>query len=138
MPSAFEDREVSKDSTPWPWPVRCTSVCCSLARLARCVPASQAASCDRVVLGNLPPPMRAPGRRWDPDFDSAARFVMSPPIRGAGVAAKLKVSDQTSRSVQGTLPALCTRVCPLSQKPVVHQFSSTRGVLYQFPRQRLG
>lgn len=29
-------------------------------------------------------------RRWDRDFDSAARFVMSPPIRGAGTAAALK------------------------------------------------
>ena len=28
--------------------------------------------------------------RWDADFDKAARFVMSPPIRGAGTAAKLR------------------------------------------------
>jgi len=27
---------------------------------------------------------------WDPDFDRAARFVMSPPIRGAGTASALK------------------------------------------------
>ena len=28
--------------------------------------------------------------RWDTDFDMAARFVMSPPIRGAGHAAALR------------------------------------------------
>lgn len=28
--------------------------------------------------------------RWDPDFDRAARFVMSPPIRGAGTAARIR------------------------------------------------
>lgn len=34
-------------------------------------------------------PSRCTGR-WDPDFDRAARYVMSPPIRGAGTAAKLR------------------------------------------------